>query len=79
MGVNGAASPPHRRIELKSSGAGGATRQHSVNPANAAFKGCRKIYIPALRSITIVTVARNKSNHVGFESKKYVKKWCTLQ
>lgn len=41
MGANGAASRPRRQVELKPSGAGGATRQHSVNQEGAAFKGCR--------------------------------------
>lgn len=45
MGANGAASRPHSQIEIKSSGARGATRQHSVNPANAAFKVCRKFSV----------------------------------
>lgn len=40
MGVNEAASRPRRQIEIKSSGARGATRQHSVKPTNAAFKEC---------------------------------------
>lgn len=42
MGVNEAASRPRRQIEIKASGARGATRQRSVKPANAAFKGCLK-------------------------------------
>ena len=45
MGANGAAARPHRQFEIKPSGARGATRQHSVNTANAAFMGCQKFLI----------------------------------
>lgn len=71
MGANGAACRPRKPIEIKSSGARGATRQHTVNPANGAFKVYRKVLISvrALHDGSVLHLQKKKKSLMSLINK----------